>query len=523
MPLPTGGPWPPKQLAEITTRMAEWDAWYAGDPDLLRKAYRGSAPAFDRVSQHRGGVVGAIARFWWGRPTSDLTQRQSQLHVPIAADLCQASADLLFSEPPTIRLEQTRTEVVDGEQRRTQEAIDYAVDDGMLSTFAEAAEITAALGTGYLRVTWDDQLADESFITSVHADAAVPEFRWGRLIAVTFWREVLVDGQRVVRHLERHELDSNGVGVVLHGLYEGTPEHLGRMVPLSEHPSTAGLATAVDADGVISTESPGLGVVFVPNQRPQRRWRTHPVGANLGRSDLDGVEGLMDALDETYSSWMRDIRLAKGRIIAPDTMLRSNGPGRGASFDLEQDVFTPVKQPPREDGKSELTISQFAIRVEEHRATAQQLVEDILRTVGYSKQTFGEGTDGGAMTATEVTSKERRSYMTRDRKVRAWRPALAALVEKKLHVDRAIFRAAVEPQRPAIEFGDAVQADPEALARTSETLFRAQAASTETRVRMAHPDWTEPDIKAEVGRILSEFSMSVPDPGDFRPGVDDQA
>lgn len=514
MPLPHSNiAWPPATLNDITPRLAEWSAWYEGSAESLRKTYSRQQTTLARPSQYAGGVVGAISRMWWGRPVTDLTKRQDQLHVPIASDLCQASADLLFSEPPTLKVADPKS------NKRTQDALDDATNDGLLSTLAEAAEITAALGSGYLRVTWDKTISDRSFLTSVHADAAVPEFRWGHLVAVTFWRDVHVDGQTVYRHLERHELDGNGTGVILHGLYQGTPENLGRLIPLTEHTSTHALAAEVDADGAISTESPGLAVEFVPNQRPQRRWRRHPIGVNLGRSDLDGVESLMDALDETYSSWMRDVRLAKGRVIAPAYMLTNLGSGKGAVFDTEQEVFTPINMPPREDAKNELTSVQFEIRVAQHQATAQQLVEDILRTVGYSKQTFGEGTDGAAMTATEVTAKERRSYMTRDRKIRLWRPAVSAVMAKKLAVDKAIFRAAVEPERPVVDFGDAVQADPEALARTNDMLFRAQAASTETRVRLQHPDWDEDTVAEETGRILAEFSVAVPDPVGFNPAT----
>ncbi len=516
MPLPDAGqPWPPAPLTQITAKQAEWDAWYAGDTDRLRAVYsdRRRTPV-DKVAQYRGGVRGAVARMWWGKPVGDLTRNTEadKLHVPLASDLCQASADLLFAEPPTISSKDTTA----------QTELDNATEQ-LMATLAEAAEIGAALGDVYLRTTWDETVADRSWIHPVHADAAWPEFRWGRLVAVTFWWVVRTDGQVVVRHLERHELDGTGrdaVGVICPGLYEGTTDKLGRLVPLAEHPGTAGLV--VDAESKISTQSPGLAVAHVPNQRPQRRWRHDPIGANLGRSDLDGVEGLMDKLDMVYTSWMRDVRLARGRIIVPSFMLESNGPGRGAFFDDEQDVFTSVNTPPREDGATQITPQQFEIRVEQHRATCQQLVEDILRTAGYSRQTFGEG-DEVAQTATEVTSKDRRSALTRDRKIRAMRPALTAVLRKKLAVDAALFSTGVgAAAEVSVDFVDVTQADPLVLAQTSDALFRAQAASTKTRVQLQHPDWDEETVNTEVALIREEFSVSVPDPAGFRPGVDDQ-
>lgn len=514
MPLPQNGlAWPPKSLTSITPTLAEWDAWYSGDPEALTTAYQGTTTRV-RPSQRAGGVVGAVARFWWGRPSVDLTARRDQLHVPIAADLCQASADLLYAEPPTFTVTAAAEK---GASTPTQDRIAAFVEDGLHTVLAAGAEVGAALGGRYHRVTWDRQVVpDRPFLTTVHADAAWPEFRWDRLVAVTFWHVVATDASRVVRHLERHELDGAGNGLILHGLYEGTTDNLGRAVPLTEHSSTAGLATQVSADGALTEgRTPGLCVEYIPNQTPQRRWRNDPVGRSLGRSDLDGIEPLMDALDETYSSWMRDIRLGKGRILVPDTILDSAGPGQGASFDMDRDVFVglPNVLPSRDAPGLPITAQQFAIRVDEHQRTCQQLTEDILRSAGYSAQTFGEGPEGGAITATEVTSRERRSFMTRDRKIRLEGPAVGRLVEKLLSVDVAVFGTkGVAPERPTVAFGDSVQDSPLALAQTAEALERAKAASTRTKVALLHADWTSEQVDEEVAAINTQYALTLADP-----------
>lgn len=287
-------------------------------------------------------------------------------------------------------------------------------DDGMLATLQTAAEVGAALGGVYLRPVYDKTVADRPWLDAVHADRAVPEFAWGRLRAVTFWRIVhQADGQ-VWRHLERHE-----PGVILHGLYQGTAEKLGRMVPLEDHPATAGYATAVNEQGAIETGYDRLDVSHVPNQ-VSRRWRCNPALKDFGRSDLDGVETLMDQLDETYSSWMRDIRLGKGRIIVPDQYLQGHGPGKGASWNPDREAYAGLAMLARPDSSGQLTVAQFQIRVQEHRDTAEDLVNQILRSAYYSGQTFGLGGDV-AVTATETVAKERRSMTTRGRKILRWR------------------------------------------------------------------------------------------------------
>lgn len=506
-------PWPPPALKQILHHMDAWDAWYAGDGERLAVHYGSLGPTIGGALDHvtmKPGLIGRMARWFWGQPATG-TYR-TKLHIPIASDLCQAGADLLFAEPPTFAVDDTPT----------QDRLDQLCDDTLHSVLAEAAEIGGALGGSYLRVTWDRSVvADRPFLTAVHADAAWPEFRWGRLAAVTFWRVLLRDDKAVWRHVERHELDLNGVGHVLHGLYEGDDGNLGRAIPLTELPATAPLAGEVDEQSAISTESPGLGVVYIPNQRPQRKWRKDPVGCNLGRSTLDGVEHLMDALDETYSSWMRDIRLGKARVFVSQDLVTDLGPGKGSTFDADQEIYAPLKTPPgslNPNGMSgtanaSLAAQQFAIRYAEHQATASQLVEDILRTSGFSSQTFGMDEAGGRvsnLTATEVQARERRSYMTRDRMIRLWEPATAAITEKLLAVDRAVFNTQSTPQTPNVIFADSVQESQITIAQTAQALKAAGAASTQTLVQMVHPDWDDDQVKQEVQAIRDDEAAAMP-------------
>ncbi|WP_029394074.1 phage portal protein [Streptomyces sp. TOR3209] len=498
MPLPMGDmAWPPPYIGPALDAMHTWDTWWSGDPDRLETLYGGSTSGgLDPkrlAATMSGGIRGRIARWWWGTPTAP-GERRTKLHVPIAGDLCGGSADLLFSEPPRFTVD----------DQTTQARLDVLADDGMLATLQTAAEIGAALGGIYLRPVYDKDVADRAWITAEHADRALPEFTWGRLSAVTFWRVVREEDGQVWRWLQRHE-----PGRILHGLYQGTKEKLGRPVPLEDSEETAGFATVVTDEGAVETGYAGLDVVYIPNQS-SRRWRCHQKLKDWGRSDLDGVEPLMDALDETYSSWMRDIRLGKGRIVVPETYLESNGPGRGASWNPDQEAFAGVNVLRAGEGFA-LTVAQFAIRVQEHRDTAEDLVNQILRSAGYSGQTFGIGGDV-AVTATEVTARERRSMTTRGKKVLRWRPALAHLVEALLAVDQYAFGGGIEPQRPTVEFEDSVQEDALSLANTADVLRRAQAASTDTLVRMAHPEWDDDQVAAEVDRIRQEQGMAVPDP-----------
>lgn len=84
---------------------------------------------------------------------------------------------------------------------------------------------------------------------------------------------------------------------------------------------------------------------------------------------------------------MRDIRLARARLIVPDRYLRSEGPGQGASFDDDREVWHGLKIPLTEGNG--ITLAQFAIRVAEHQATADATVRQAVQTAGYDAAAFG--------------------------------------------------------------------------------------------------------------------------------------
>jgi hypothetical protein len=501
MPLPEGGPWPPDNLAPVFQRLQAWSAWYSGNPDELSMVYGAQAGVpYDNVSlsrmqnhpsQYRGGVVGWFARWFWGEPTN-LQQKRTKLHVPIAADIARTSAELLFSEPPTIKVPE------DEQDTTTQDRIDTLIDDGAHATLLEGAELCAALGGVYLTTCWDREIADKPWPDARHADAAVPEWQWGRLSAVTFWRVLADDGRKVVRHLERHEK-----GAIVHAVYEGTPEQLGKPIDLGAFAETK------DLDPIVETGIPKLTAEYIPNMKPNRLWRNLPAAAYCGRSDYAGVEPMMDALDETMSSWMRDVRQGKGRIVVSESALDNLGKGQGSRWDPDREVYEGLNVLAK-PGENMISNIQFAIRVQEHRDTAQHQLEQILRGGGYSVQTFGLSGDI-AVTATEVAARERSSITTRGRKIGYWRPGLQSFVETLLMIDAAQFGSGVTPVRPEVEWPDYVGTSLSENAATATQLRAAEAASTETLVKLVHQDWDDPEIAAEVARIRAEQPMAGPE------------
>ncbi|WP_405676900.1 phage portal protein [Streptomyces sp. NBC_01511] len=429
---------------------------------------------------------------FWGEPTP-LGEKRSKLHMPLAGDIARTSADLLFSEPPTFKVENSGT----------QQRLEDMLTRGFKKTLLGAGEVSAALGGVYLRAFWDDEISDRPWITAVHADAAAPEFRGGQLYAVTFWTVLESDGTTVVRHLERHE-----PGTILHGVYEGTVDNLGTPRKLADFAETRVLLPARSLN--IGRR---LAVEHVPNSVVARDWRDVPGTTGLGQADIQGSETFLDALDETYTSWMRDIRLGKSRIIVPDGYMRSNGPGQGMSWD-DREVFAGLNIPPSEG--RDITLNQFAIRYEEHQATVKELIGKIVRNAGYNGGTFGDDSAGPAITATEIKAKQARSLSTRARKAELFAVALADITETLLILEgtSGLFPglSSVEVERPDVRFADSVQDDIKTLAETAALMRQAEAASTETLVALLNPSLDTEAQKAEVARILKQSGRDVSDP-----------
>lgn len=505
--------WPPARQADQLDRLREYDAWYAGDParlaDVLAHRRDRNAPAVRiRPSQLRGGAVGAISRWFWGQPIPT-GEKRSKIHVPLPADIATASADLLFAKPPTVRFAQAannkRWEVLDDQMR-------------LRSRLHEAAEVCASYSGVYLRVGWDSDVADHPLITAVHADHADPTFRWGKLRAVTFWEDLTVDGTVHWRYVQRHEMQVDAAGrpttaIELNGLYKGTAHSLGEPQPLEAHEHTNGMEPAIDIG------LPMLPVVWIPNMLPSREARDAP-----GRSDFEGITPLFDSLDETFTSLMRDIRLAKARIIVPSAYLTSLGPGNGAEFDVEREAYEQLNVPPTADNVG-ITLQQFAIRVDEHERAMLRITKQAVGTAGYNGSTFGlDESGGGQQTATEVDDRRNRTLLTREKKSAYWGEGQRELAAIILAVDRLVFNTSgVDPDDPAaVDWPPGEQIDQLKLAQTIQAWDVARAASTEVKVRAIHPDWDDPRVKAEVAAITKEQGIGpVQNPDTFTGGKQD--
>lgn len=507
MPLPPDRsedtPWPPPDLAVPLNRIREWSAWWGGDPDTLRSIYdTGAAAAYPRnhPSQFRGGIVGAVSRAFWGRPIPE-GQPDDRLHIPLAGDIASVSAGLLFGDPAVLI-------AADPQDKATQTRLDQLTTQ-LQAPCLEATEAAAALGGVFLRAEMDTDVRPDPWLGIVHTDAAVPEFRGDILVAVTFWWTVKIDNNVHVRHLEHH-----APGVVEHAVFEGTASKLGRRVDTQRHTQTAMLPGEA-----FDTRIKLLTAQYVPNMRPMPTWRNLRTACTFGRSDFFDCEPAFDAVDHAWSRLIREMDVAKARAIIPSSMLENRGVGEGKIFDPDRDYFTPVEALAVSGpaGGLPIAFSQPEIRVEEHLRIVQELVLRAISKAGYSAQSFGLIGEV-AITATESANKREKSIVTTSRKGLYWTPPLAHMAQVLLQLGNRFAGWRVSDDAPTVQLAEPAM-DPKVVAETIETLHRAEAISTETRVRRANPDFDDLQVKAETKRILAERTSVTADAFNADPDV----
>ncbi|WP_347245121.1 phage portal protein [Thermogutta sp.] len=488
--------WPPPQWNNIYRLYALHDAWFSGDANRLAACYAQAVtiPNFEQFFN----AFRTDNDHFWGRGLA--ARRRTMLHVPVAGDIAATSAALLFSEPPKIKVQD------DGSlnARKAQARLDTIITEGhWRSKLIEAAEACAALGGIFLKINWDKTLASIPILSVVQPDQALPEFSHGILTAVTFWRVLDEAGDKVWRLLERHE-----PGRILTSLFLGTGAQLGTPVDLDSRDETAGMLPEVD------TGLSGLAAVYVPNVRPNRWFRNDPRGKDLGQSDYLGAEGLMESLDETYSSLMRDIQLGKARIIAPRRFfqLMTSDDNKSLAFDLDREAYVAfeVMESPNSTLNDNIKLTQFEIRAEQHLTVALELLKRIYQTAGYSPQTFGLDITGQAESGTALMIRERKSLMTAAKKAEHWRVALERLAFIAQAIDAKYLGGGFTPVPVSVEMQDSVRGELSQVAQSIELLSRAGAVSKETMVRLLHPDWTHDQVESEVRRILEESGLAVP-------------
>lgn len=489
-----GSNFPPAEWKYMYDKYDEYCAWYSGDIETILKYYSGNI--LDEYTEE--------SRFW---ARIEKGERANVCHLPISGDISETSADLLFSESPLIGTVKNS---------KSAESINEFIDEnGLNSILLESAELAAAMSGCFLKLDIQNELSKLPIVSMITPKQVFPTFWRNRLWEILFFRIVKEksDSSSIWRLFENRRRENRDL-IIEYKLMKGTCDKIGKEVPFDSIDETRNL----NLDPIKLKNIDGLGCVYVPNKRPNKLIPGSPLGGN----DWGSTISLMDSLDFAYTSWIRDIELGMGQVFIDEELLTrevDNALGQETvklnKFSKFQRCFINLnlsKARMGNDNVKPIEHVQFDLRVEEHMKTCEYWVTQIVLNSGYSPQTFGLGTEGRAESGTALRIRERKSFLTREKKSRYWQLAIKQLLLQMQKMEIANTTKNYTPNPVTVELEDSIIVDSSEQSETIRNLDSARAVSTLTKVKMQHPDWTDEEIMKETDIILKENSIALTEP-----------
>lgn len=463
----------------------EWMSWYSGDSQSILNHYASSNGGFFVNSQ--------------GEATFAQRKSGDWVHMPIAADIAAISAALLFSESPKISLPE-------GEGKDRWDG--FYRENNIPSKLLEAAEIAAAGGGVYLKLYVDADLSEFPRVDVVAPVDVNAKFRSGSIVDYTQSDIVRFEnnGETIYRVVESRTRGANGSYTLETGVYKGNKTDFGTRIDPADLVETAYL---VGKESLVLTKEVGIGVIYIPNVLPNRLNTSMAEGV----SDFHGLVSLLDALDDAYTAWMKDIEMGRGKVLVDKELLKHG------DFDTKQDYFVKMQLDESKFGGAHgykpYEVVQFDLRSEQHKLTCLHLIEQIVDRAGYSPASFGMAQEGKAESGTALRIRERKSMLTRAKKGNYWSDGIRKFIQAVWAWDVGFGLSsgyeAPDPTEITVDIQDSIIPEGIELAQTAQAMRGAEAASTQTLVAMMHPEWTTEQIDEEVKRIKSEgATITVP-------------
>ena len=257
-------------------------------------------------------------------------------------------------------------------------------------------------------------------------------------------------------------------------------------------------------------------------------WRT-PIANNLDDNSPLGVSiygnalETLHAIDICYDSLVQEFRLGKKKIIVPARFLRAvTDPTTGQVrryFDPNDETFVGMAD---DDGTAGLKDVSMELRVEEHVAALNALLNVLCLQLGFSANTFSFDRERGLKTATEVVSENSKTYKTIKGVQNQLRPMLEHMVRNIIDVailygmewnGQSVERLAAGGYEVKVTFDDSVIQDRETSLNEGVMLVGAGLLSKYKFLtdKKYGQGLTEKEALQELDRIQKEQQPKVDD------------
>lgn len=311
----------------------------------------------------------------------------------MAKVISQEMAALIFNEKCSINIS----------DKTLSDNIKNVLDENnFIREFQRYLEYTFALGGMVIKVYWDEGIK----LSYVTADCFIPITWDNKHITEGVFVNEISKGDKKYTLLEWHLIEVGEEGqryVIKNELYESKNQgDLGVKVPLDT------LYPNLEEQVWIKDISRPIFVYFKPNTANNLDLYS-PLGISIYANALDTLK----SLDIAFDSFQREFILGKKRIMVPASAIRTVlDPETGTVrryFDATDEAYEAMNF---EDGAKPIQDVSVELRIEEHTAAINSLLNYVAMQVGFSAGAFSF--DGqGVKTATEVVSENSKTFRTK--------------------------------------------------------------------------------------------------------------
>lgn len=421
------------------------------------------------------------------------SRRMASLNM--AKVISQEMAALIFNEKCSINIS----------DKTLSDNIKNVLDENnFIREFQRYLEYTFALGGMVIKVYWDEGIK----LSYVTADCFIPITWDNKHITEGVFVNEISKGDKKYTLLEWHLIEVGEEGqryVIKNELYESKNQgDLGVKVPLDT------LYPNLEEQVWIKDISRPIFAYFKPNTANNLDLYS-PLGISIYANALDTLK----SLDIAFDSFQREFILGKKRIMVPNSAIRTViDPQTGIPlryFDATDEVYEAMNF---DDGAKQIQDISVELRVEEHTAAINALLNYVSMQVGFSAGAFSF--DGqGVKTATEVVSENSKTFRTKQSHETIIEDGIRDLVDIIIEI-AALYNEfnSTDEYEVTVTFDDSIAEDQTAEINKQVTLVMNGLTTKKLAIMKIH-GVSEEEAERIVQEIQNENKMVMPEGVDF--------
>lgn len=449
---------PKKARERAEFKLKEHYLWFLGQEDLLADFYQ--------TRTINTSLIDTRAEYYYSNAQSNLRI----VHSGLPSLVSYSKARLLMSGGIEIIVQDLQEKDLEKET----ELLNEIYEDNKMDTVIKNSVVVESWGKQFAwKISNDQEVSDFPIIEMYKPFNYEAEYKRGRLQKIVFINEYEKNGV----HYELEE--EYGKGYIDYFLYMVSEN--GRIpVELGELEETAELSKVMFNKPIILAGE-----------------------KCIVKSDYDGLISEFDALDETWSQLMDEIRLGRSETYIPDVLTDNK------SFNKFRKNFVELGTDERENGKNEIKHIQPDIRSDEYKKTIAVLTNNCLVSVGLSPFTVGiDDTIGANASGDSMTRREMTSLRTREDMVKGWEEFLEEMMYKLLYAYALFNNKSFKDVQTPVSFGEYISPTREEKIANAKVLTDAGIIDTEKALdEVYEDDLTEEErlrILANTGNVSFE-------------------